>query len=160
MFDYFDDNKFKYAHLLSPEVESLKPEESFIINEFLTTARYTDTFSIAFKVRHLILMERGTNPSNVRMGVGLRNYIFEFDDSETLITIEEEINKQVNEFIPNDVISSIKVYNSEMERRIGNKALLVVIGFGKKMKDDIKEVALKFGVSDENRKKLISTILY
>lgn len=97
------------------------------------------------------------------IGVGIRNYIMEFLDNETVFTLRDEIFRQVHKYIPNNNISRIEVKTKDDDARIGRNSLLVVLGFGKfsdDPDDDISEIALKFGANVVDQNKLVTEMFY
>jgi hypothetical protein len=86
------------------QTEALKDEISFTMNAFNVTQAYTDYIGLALRLRDLLLMERGTNPAAPSMGVGIRNYLMEIADSQTLADLKEAIQSQIDIWLPTDQI--------------------------------------------------------
>lgn len=161
MLAFRDERAFEYENRLSLNNEAIRPEDTLKINEFGNTHKWHKQFAIAFKVRNLVLIEKGTIPSNVDMGVGIRNYVMEFLDSETISNLKEEIFRQVHKYIPNNNISRLELKTNEDDKRIERNSLLLVLGFGKfGDDDDITEIALKFGTNSIDKNKLVTEMFY
>jgi hypothetical protein len=86
------------------QTEALKDEISFTMNAFNQTQTYSDYIALAFRLRDLLLMERGTNPAAPSMGVGIRNYLMEIADSITLSDLKQAIQSQIDIWLPTDQI--------------------------------------------------------
>lgn len=101
MVDYAD-------YEIDAAAESEKNEVTFFLSAFADTAYYTDLQAFAVKLRDLILMEAGTNPAAIDMGVGIRNYLFEFLDDETLQYLNQAVNEQQRKYLPSELIKRIE----------------------------------------------------
>lgn len=156
--DYVNSNFF-YEDRLEPENEALQ-EDSFSIDEFNNGKRWKDNFSIAFKVKNLILMEKGTNPAAIDMGVGLRNYLFELLTDETIDEIREEITNQIKDYIPNNRLKEVLVESGNDRLTLGKNSLFILLKFGELQKEDPEVIALKFENDIYDKSKLVSQILF
>jgi hypothetical protein len=87
--------------------ESTKIETTLTLNAFGTTQNYTDLQALAKRIQSIILMEPGTNPANIEMGVGIRNFVTEFMDDTTLTRLSRITLDQVNRFIPTQLVKDI-----------------------------------------------------
>lgn len=94
------------------QTESRKGEITFSPSLFANTQIFTDLQGFALKLQDLILMEPGTNPNAITMGIGIRNYLFEFIDDETLSVLNREVNEQQQKFLPSDLVKSIEFYRN------------------------------------------------
>lgn len=92
---------------VSATAESTKIETTLTLNAFGTTQNYTELQALAKRIQSIILMEAGTNPSNIEMGVGIRNYVTEFMDDITLSRLSKLTMDQVNKFIPTRLVKDI-----------------------------------------------------
>lgn len=98
---------------IDPYKESLKNEETFIPSAFIDTHKYNGVKALAMKLQELILMEKGTNPAALGMGVGLRNYLFEFIDDQTLTELNNEVKSQQEKYVPTDLIKSMEFVRND-----------------------------------------------
>lgn len=92
---------------VSATAESTKIETTLTLNAFGTTQNYTELQALAKRIQSLILLEPGTNPANIEMGVGIRNYVTEFMDDTTLTRLSRVTLDQVNRFIPTQLVKDI-----------------------------------------------------
>lgn len=106
--------------------EALKNEETFFPSAFTNSFKYTDLQALALKIQDLLLMEKGTNPSAMAMGVGIKNYLFEFLDDATIAILTEEITYQQQTFIPNNLIRNFQFFRNNLENSERNKLYLFI----------------------------------
>lgn len=92
--------------------ESLKGEITFAPSLFGSTQIYKDLQAFALKLQDLLLMEPATNPCAISMGVGIRNYLFEFISDETIAILNREVNEQQKLFLPSDLVKAIEFYKN------------------------------------------------
>lgn len=125
--------------------ECLKPNLILDINEFNKNASYDDIYSLVSMVQTLIIMEKGTYPNHPDMGIGIRNYKFEFMDSITLNELRDNIVNQINKYLPNTLISNINVKTIKNELENKNNTVIVLIEFSQDDRTDIpKDVIISF----------------
>lgn len=125
--------------------ECLKPNLILDINEFNKNASYDDIYSLVSMVQTLIIMEKGTYPNHPDMGIGIRNYKFEFMDSITLNELRDNIVTQINKYLPNTLISNINVKTIRNELENKNNTVIVLIEFSQDDRTDIpKDVIISF----------------
>lgn len=103
------------AYSVSPEAESQKHEITFMMSAFNDTVKYTDIQAYALKLQELILMEAGTNPAAVGMGIGIRNYLFEFLDSITLENLAKITLEQQRKYLPSTLVKDIEYRSSGLK---------------------------------------------
>ena len=138
--------------------ECLKPNLILDINEFNKNASYDDIYSLVSMVQTLIIMEKGTYPNHPDMGIGIRNYKFEFMDSITLNELRDNIVTQINKYLPNTLISNINVKTIKNELENKNNTVIVLIEFSQDDRTDIpKDVIISF-VQVLNSKTIKSSI--
>ena len=102
-------NNIDYAdYELDPQKEASKEEITFEASPFKTTATYKDLSALAFKLQDLLLMESGTNPAAVDMGVGIRNYLQEPQDDITLEGLNRLIQYQQQTYLPTPLVKSLQ----------------------------------------------------
>lgn len=103
---------------IDPTKESLKNEVLFRLNSFKTTAFYTGLEALAIKIRDLVLMEKNTNPANISMGIGIRNYLMDLASEELLEDLANATLNQINKFIPTDKVKDVeyRYINNDVER--------------------------------------------
>jgi hypothetical protein len=93
--------------------ESIKNEETFIPSAFIDSHKFTGVQALALKMQELILMEKGTNPAALGMGVGIRNYLFELADEETISALVSEITSQQQTFLPTNLIKRVEIIRTD-----------------------------------------------
>ncbi|BDH16483.1 MAG: hypothetical protein [Bacteriophage sp.] len=98
---------------VDPNKESIKNEETFIPSAFIDSHKFTGVQALALKMQELILMEKGTNPAALGMGVGIRNYLFELADGETISTLVSEITSQQQTYLPTNLIKRVEVIRTD-----------------------------------------------
>lgn len=69
------------------------------VDDFGKTTQVEGFYAIAKAVQSLILLQPGSYPNHPEMGVGIKDYQFEFLDRTTLDEIEERINEQISKYI-------------------------------------------------------------
>lgn len=82
-------------------VNPISNEATFIPDAFTKTHEITGILAFAKRLQTLILMEPGTIPNAVDIGVGIGMYIGEFADDETLNEVIVKIKNQAARYIPN-----------------------------------------------------------
>ena len=106
--------------------EAIKQEETFILSAFNDSYKYTELQALSIKLRELILMEKGTNPAALGMGVGIRNYLFEFMDDTSLYQLTEEVTAQQRLYLPSSLIKSFKFVRNKKGDPDRNKLFLFI----------------------------------
>lgn len=99
------------------------------IDEYYQNAAYKDIFALCSMVQTLIIMEPGTYPNHPYMGIGIRNYKFEYLDSITLNSLQSRIQGQIDQYIPNNKITNvvIKAINNDVTNK--QNTILVKLEF-------------------------------
>jgi len=72
-----------------------------------------DSSAIKSDLMHLLLTRKGERLYLPDFGTDLLKYIFEFNDGETRNDISRELNETVKKYIPNLIINSVDVTESE-----------------------------------------------
>lgn len=78
---------------------------------------FKTTFFTKDKIKNnllnLLLTEPGDRPFNPTLGIGFKNLLFEPNISNNLDEIEENISKQINNYIPELIINELKLIPEE-----------------------------------------------
>lgn len=90
------------------KVDDFKDELLLSKDEFNQPEIRKDMLALAQVIQNLLIIEKGTYPNQPKLGIGIKNYLFEFIDYITLSNLEEEIKDQISEFIPNNYIIDLK----------------------------------------------------
>lgn len=142
---------------VSAEDESLKEEVTFSSSQFSTSAVYTGMQALAKRIQTLFLMEPGTNPSAVTMGIGIRNYLMEFKDNETLTGLNNIALEQIRRFIPSDLVRSVSFM--ENTSKDGYSSIICVVYINKTQEEFERDYfALEFSSQVSIRSDTISKI--
>tara|TARA_Y100001937_G_scaffold78343_1_gene106234 strand:- start:443 stop:832 length:390 start_codon:yes stop_codon:yes gene_type:complete len=72
-----------------------------------------DNSAIKSDLMHLLLTRKGERLYMPDFGTDLLKYIFEFNDGTTRSDISKELNETVKKYIPNLIINSVDVTESE-----------------------------------------------
>ena len=72
-----------------------------------------DSSAIKSDLMHLLLTRKGERLYMPDFGTDLLKYIFEFNDGTTRSDISKELNETVKKYIPNLIINSVDVTESE-----------------------------------------------
>lgn len=110
--------------------EAIRDEHTFDETAFLTSHIHKDLIAFAKRIQALLLMEKGTNPAAVDMGVGIRKYLMEFQDRATINEMRKEIDSQIDKYLPNDIISNIEVKINPRQGETGMVYILFEIHKG------------------------------
>jgi len=104
------------------------PEMQMSINSFRQSAYETGVRAIALRAQNLLLMEKGTYPDAMDMGVGIGMYLFESITEDLVILLQSEISGQLREYLPDILVDEVRVERAEEETiERGNTVLNVVI---------------------------------
>lgn len=76
-------------------------------------------------MQNIIIMDKGTIPNDPNFGVGIRNWLFEFMDSQSLNEIREEIDRQFRKYIFHKN-ADIDIELSKAELPINNTNTLII----------------------------------
>ena len=117
---------------------------------------YSDGLAVAQIIQNLIIIEPGTYPNKPDLGVGIKNYLFEFLTSEIKSSISSKIKTQINEFIP--------ITNSYIDVSVisKDKIIGITIYIKKDSSDDTDTDSLSFSLlfgMESKENKLVSKIL-
>lgn len=94
---------------MSEDINSTISEETFIPSQFNSSANFEGLIGFAKRVQNLLIMEPSTLPNCTGMGVGIRRYLMEFADNLTEDLILLEIDRQISEYLPNNIIRDTRV---------------------------------------------------
>jgi len=135
----------------TPSDEALKTEQSLEISAFGTTTVSNSYTALALRVQQLFLLEPGTNPAAITMGIGIRNYLMELADKQTLDEIYNNAKSQLDKFLPSDEIRDISV---EAQLDASNIRTLIIKVFLHKTNDEFKSgiFAVTFSSNNTNSK--------
>jgi len=144
-----------------PNDTGLEDERSFTESSFLTDYVYEDLYALAKRLQTLILMEPDTIPNLSNAGVGIRNYLFNFRDDETLNSIRSSIDNQISKFVPNSNIFNITVEKYTNNFNSDSKGVICYFDlYDKKNRSDLPtKIGLSFSKPDMYTEKIISEIL-
>jgi len=117
---------------------------------------YSDGLAVAQIIQNLIIIEPGTYPNKPDLGVGIKNYLFEFLTADTKSSISSKIKTQINEFIP--------ITNSYIDVSVisKDKIIGITIYIKKDSSDDTDTDSLSFSLlfgMESKENKLVSKIL-
>ena len=138
------------------DVESIRDEVSFEQSAFMTSHNFSDLVAFAKRLQALIIMEPGTHPNAVGMGVGIRNYLMEFGDPITIGEIRSRIESQIEKYVPNNVISSIEVMFNPLADDNNNLYIFFEISEGNELGIEQERFALKLSPAKENDTKFLT----
>ena len=82
------------------------------VGQFLNLTN-EDSSAIKSDLMHLLLTRKGERLYLPDFGTDLLKYIFEFNDATTRSDISRELNEVVKKYIPNLIINSVDVTESE-----------------------------------------------
>ena len=82
------------------------------VGQFLNLTN-EDSSAIKSDLMHLLLTRKGERLYLPDFGTDLLKYIFEFNDGATRNDISRELNETVKKYIPNLIINSVDVTESE-----------------------------------------------
>lgn len=87
----------------------LEEEQSFTESNFKTNFKYDSLFALAKRLQTIVLLEPNTIPNLPECGVGIRLFLFNFNDELTLNLIKQKITTNIQQYMPNSNILSIEV---------------------------------------------------
>jgi hypothetical protein len=93
-------------NLLTKDIYS---EQTFMVDSFYKSATFTDILALAKRIQNLLLMEPDTLPNQTKLGVGIKNFIMEKADNNTISAIKDAIDYQLNAFLPSSYIARYDV---------------------------------------------------
>ena len=100
---------------VNPVSESVKQEMIFKLTAFKTTGKYTSFQAFAVKLQDLLLMEPGTQPDAIGMGCGIKNYLMELLDENTIAEMNALVERQIKTYLPNDVVKKVEFIKNGRE---------------------------------------------
>ena len=74
---------------------------------------------------NLLLTSPGEWPMSPEMGVGLKHYIFEFENTEKINSLQPAIQNQITKFLPQIRLFNVEIIRNDIERD-KNKAKLII----------------------------------
>lgn len=141
----------------TPADEAIKSEQTLEINAFGTTNAFSDYYALALRVQQLFLMEPGTNPAAVEMGIGIKNYLMEIADTQTLDEIYAVSKYQLSRYLPTEEIRDITV---ESILDASNIRKLYVKVYLNKTDEDFKAGMFAIGIHLDSLKSTVSSNIY
>jgi len=102
------------------DIELFKIEHKLEVNNFKTSAHLTNLHALATLVQTLIIMEPKSYPNQPEMGVGIKNYQFEYLDDVTINEIKYKILDQLDKFLPNTIIEDVIVQKLKSRNDLKN----------------------------------------
>jgi phage baseplate assembly protein W len=116
-----------------------------------------DKEALAQCIQNIIFMEKGTDPNQPELGVGIENYLFEKATEETLENLKLDIIKQVEQFIPNMNKVDVEVETKKTDKYV---SLLIAISIATNSSfQDETLVALVVGKSSTTDKVISQLIV-
>jgi len=106
-------------------LEAQKAELTLSTNAFNQPLEYSGKNAWTKLIIDLLLTEPGTYPSNPEIGIGLKNYDFNFIDSAVL-ELQEKLQYQTKTFLPDLPITDLSVVNQAID---GKNYLFILIAF-------------------------------
>ena len=106
-------------------LEAQKAELSLSTNAFNQPLEYSGKNAWIKLIIDLLLTEPGTYPSNPEIGIGLKNYEFQFIES-AIVEIEEKLQYQIKTFLPDLPVTDLIVKSENID---GKPYLLVLVQF-------------------------------
>lgn len=139
-------------------VDDIKKETNFEIDSFNRGQEFSKLESIARRLRTLILSEKGTNPNNSDIGVGIEMYLMDIMSPSLISEITSEIQQQiVKYFEEKELIKSIKIENLENKYQNFEKTLGIMIYLTEEV-DDKDRMILLFS-KNENEIKVVEKLI-
>ena len=87
-----------------------------------TSAEYKDEDAIVLAIRNILLSKPGNFPFNPSIGMNIKQYRFELLDDQLIRDIQNELDRQIAEFIPslgNVTVQVVKVEDELMIPYLG-----------------------------------------
>lgn len=106
--------------------EELRDELILGFNNFKEPDTKENYMALAQKILNLLLLEPGTYPDSPEMGINISKYQFELLTPDILSSIQNDINTQVNRYIPSNNIQKIAVFQNNNSK---TNAIELIIGF-------------------------------
>lgn len=106
MDEFFSSNIVK---TMNSKVEYNKQELCFDFSDFETQKSYEEEYALSRLLINLLLLIPGTYPNNPNMGVNIGKYEFELVTGQELAQIKDDIQTQINLYIPNSQVREIVV---------------------------------------------------
>lgn len=140
-----------------PEDEAGKKELIFRLNAFKTTDSYDGFPALATKLRDLLLMEAGTHPGAIGMGIGIRNYMTDLADDITLQALTDATESQIKQYLPTSDIKSVEYKVNTVE---GDRNKLYLVVYLNETADEFQSRMFALGINDSlvRKKDVISDI--
>lgn len=132
--DYFNEENIVAVQ----KIEALKKEFLWTFNGFKQPEYKENLDSISRMFITLLFLEKGSYPDSPKMGIGIQNYQFELMNDRTLDKMKEEIEEQVNIYLPNIYMQNLIV---KKLKNSNNKS----IGIGMEIASSGLEMNEEFG---------------
>lgn len=87
--------------------EVLNKEYILAMNDFEEAQSVENLIALARNIQTLLFLEQDSYPNHPKMGIGIKNYTFEFFDVKTINVLTNEIKDQIKTYIPNSKINDI-----------------------------------------------------
>ena len=102
---------------------STKQEFTLEVSGFKEAKVSSGLSGLAKNIETLIIMDKGSYPDLMDMGVGIEDYEFEFLTPETISSIRYEVKEQIRKYIPNNNVQEVVVEaldnDDKLKRSIG-----------------------------------------
>ena len=106
--------------------EELKDELLLDFNNFKEPDVKKNYMALAQKILNLLILEPGTYPDSPEMGINIAKYQFELLTTDMLSTIQSDISRQINTYIPTNGIQKIAVFQNNNAR---TNTVELIVGF-------------------------------
>jgi hypothetical protein len=103
---------------------NLTNEQTFKVDNYNQPHEEIDISALAVRLNTLILMDKGTMPLDPDMGVGIRDFQFEYGTNETMGRIKQEIESQISTYIPVSPIYNIDLV-IDKDPDLGKKVIYI-----------------------------------
>ena len=132
----------KYADVLTKN--AIKKELTFNISNFNKPEEHKGLHTLAFNIRNLMLMKKGTMPNSPRMGIDILSYRFDRLTNDNLIKIQDEILNQIETYMGRRIVANVVIKREISTNKINNGVyILFVLTPDTKAKTDIENLVIK-----------------
>lgn len=123
---------------------AVKKELSFNMSNFNVPEEHEGLNTLAFNIRNLMLMKKGTMPNSPRMGIDILSYRFDRLTVDNLMKIQEEILSQIETYMGRRLIANVVIKREIDATRINNGVyILFVLTPDAKAKTNIENLVIK-----------------
>jgi hypothetical protein len=123
--------------------ECLKQEFILDLDNYGKISSVNGLFSLARMIQTLFLLDPGSYPNHPEMGIGIKNYKFEFLDSQTLNELRMAAEKQIDKYIPNEYVYNIDIQKIDSSNDGRHNAIGVLVNLNQSI-DNVNSVIVTF----------------